>query len=462
MTRTIVLTTAVLLVLLAGCPHNRYAIEMIPAGGVMERKLTVTRVNGEGDPPQQVPDEEMRRLAKAYGRDTAVDNTLIGRFRAKTPDGVGGAGSYTHFATRMGAASIYVERFRGNDDLVGQLSEIHEAADKLTDLLIGWFASELRQDKRFKPLREFMDKGLRKDLKNLATHMWLEAIRNWGRKDGSQGMKNLAVRAGQYLIERGYFSPEDLPAFARIVAAHDGEDAAVRIAQRLVATKMGVPADQPVPDCLAFLSTSELAMQAFAGYIGTTDAFEARLGQWRKQREEEPDLPEPKPMDLPQELLTGLVKADFDISDSADELAVTLAVPREPIVTNGKWDPKPKRVAWSARIQARSETGNLPPEICYALWSEPDEEFQTRHFGKVVLDGKELLEYCLWRKGLTDKEGKEWDGFVAGLKPGESLKDKLGDFVFSHERGGQGEKGLARKALASIRKGLEEADGDKE
>jgi hypothetical protein len=61
-------------------------------------------------------------------------------------------------------------------------------------------------------------------------------------------------------------------------------------------------------------------------------------------------------------------------------------------------------------------------------------EFQTAHFGKGILDGQALAEYVLWRNGLTEAEGEEWDGFVVSLKPGPGLEERVRAFVFSGER----------------------------
>ena len=60
-------------------------------------------------------------MARAYGKtemgETARKHRFTGKFAGRTPDDVGGAGSYTHWETAFGSASAYVERFRGSDDL---------------------------------------------------------------------------------------------------------------------------------------------------------------------------------------------------------------------------------------------------------------------------------------------------------------------------------------------------------
>ena len=68
------------------------------------------------------------------------------------------------------------------------------------------------------------------------------------------------------------------------------------------------------------------------------------------------------------------------------------------------------------------------PVLCYANWNNPDEPFQKTHFGRVLLEGDELSKYDLWRSGLGDQAGQEWDAFLAGLQPGPGLKKQIEAF----------------------------------
>jgi hypothetical protein len=51
----------------------------------------------------------------------------------------------------------------------------------------------------------------------------------------------------------------------------------------------------------------------------------------------------------------------------------------------------------------------------------------------VVLIGDDLMEYCLWRSSQDSQRGGEWDAFLAGLKPGTGLIERLEAFRFSGE-----------------------------
>ena len=74
------------------------------------------------------------------------------------------------------------------------------------------------------------------------------------------------------------------------------------------------------------------------------------------------------------------------------------------------------------------------PTFFYASWSEPNVEFQQKHFGRVVLSDENLAEYCVWRENLNEKHSKEWDSFILSLNPGEDQEERLNAFRFSIDR----------------------------
>jgi len=71
--------------------------------------------------------------------------------RSPTAPGGRGRGRLLHaLHLAVGSASCYVERFRGNDDLEGDLARRRRGADELAGLLLGWLTSELSQDPSFR------------------------------------------------------------------------------------------------------------------------------------------------------------------------------------------------------------------------------------------------------------------------------------------------------------------------
>jgi hypothetical protein len=73
------------------------------------------------------------------------------------------------------------------------------------------------------------------------------------------------------------------------------------------------------------------------------------------------------------------------------------------------------------------------PSVLYAFWTEPDEAYQAKHFGKTAISGDVLCEYCLWYRALSKEQTAAWDAFVDGLKPGPELADQIKRFHFSGE-----------------------------
>jgi hypothetical protein len=63
----------------------------------------------------------------------------------------------------------------------------------------------------------------------------------------------------------------------------------------------------------------------------------------------------------------------------------------------------------------------------------PIKRIKKNHFGRVVLTGDVLAQYCLWRSSRDKKVGGEWDAFVASLRPGSGLAERLDAFRFSGE-----------------------------
>ena len=81
-----------------------------------------------------------------------------GEFSGPLPRDVGGSGSYTNLITSLGGAGFYLERFRGNDDLVARTTRRFHAADKVTDLIIGWTRPNLAASAAIKSCAIFWTK----------------------------------------------------------------------------------------------------------------------------------------------------------------------------------------------------------------------------------------------------------------------------------------------------------------
>jgi hypothetical protein len=446
--------------LVTGCPFNQYVIDLTPRQKGIERKLLFYRQDGadtNGAPNYRAfPPAELAQITQLYPPGGVTHDgdrhTATGDFARSLPPDVGGAGSYTNVATTLGSAGFYLERFRGDDDVAGATAKRLRAADQLADLVLGWSRMEFRHERGYKNLRQFLDSDFRRDLRNLSLYWWMLQTAQATR---SEAPEEFAVRFGQYLAERGYLRMEELPDLFRMSVDSDPRPLMAMI-QRLVASKLGVPKSAPMPRSLAFLADPDQMSKSWEKYLSTTDRYRARLRQWEKEKivrkigvagqrlrglydpryrtnstaASTPGPQVPMPSAVADELTDELL--EFDIFATDDHLTVRLSLPCPPSRSNGKWDPARKQVVWNSELETEGKGGRVPA-FCYANWSQPDETAQTRHFGKVVLSGDDLSQYCLWHGALDKKEAAQWEALLARLQPGPELTNNIQAFRFAGE-----------------------------
>jgi hypothetical protein len=126
-----------------------------------------------------------------------------------------------------------------------------------------------------------------------------------------------------------------------------------------------------------------------------------------------------------------------------------LSLPSSPVHSNGRWDEALKQVVWENDIEDRTNASHFP-FFCYASWAQADQEYQKKHFGRVVLTGDELTQYCLWRSSQDKPEGGEWDAFVASLEPGSGLVERVDAFRFPGEPDQTGTNGQPKVPSPSV------------
>ncbi|MGD1087418.1 MAG: hypothetical protein ABR955_01650 [Verrucomicrobiota bacterium] len=426
---------AVMALVVTGCPHNEYIVQLKPRGNAIERTLVFYCEDGvntnTGIPNyESFGTNELAAIAALYPAHGLTNDGMRyfahGVFTNELPDDVGGAGAYTNLTTSLGEAGFYVERFRGNDDLAGMTERRFKAADQLADQLVGWSRMELGREPGYDKLHRFLDVDFRCDLKNLGEYWWEGQLVSGYKTNADE---EFDVRYGQYLFERGYFTLGEIPGLVRDVSGGDTQ-ALLRRIQRLVARKMGVPETEPVPASLAFLADETMMEKSFDKYLAGTDAYRAKLKQWKKDRKLKPDLKKPQPADLGDDASNNLI--ELYSFDQTDHLVVRLSLPSSPLHSNGRWDEALKQVVWDTAIADRTTTNHLPFS-CYVSWARADKRFQSEHLGRVALTGDELTQYCLWRSSLDMQRGGEWDAFLSSLQPGTGLLERLDAFRFPGE-----------------------------
>lgn len=433
--RFLPLVLVAMALVVTGCPRNQYFVELKPKGDVMQRTLTFYREDGvntnTGLPNYQAFDAgELAAITALYPAPGLTNEGLRyiarGEFIKELPNDMGGAGSYTHLTNSLGEANLYVERFRGSDDLAGMTERRFEAADQLTDVLLGWSRMQLGGEPGYDQLHRFLDVDFRRDLKNLGAYCWEGQLAG---NYTTNADDELAVRFGQYLIEHGYLTINEVPAVFGEVEGDDSQALMHRV-QRLVARKMGVPDTKPVPAALAFLGDEATMEKSLDKYLTGTDLYQARLKQWAEDKKQKPDLKQPEPSEVLNKPIGDLL--EFDLFGQPDHLTVRLSLSTPPLHSNGRWDETLKQVIWESDIEGRTNAEHFP-FFCYANWVQPDDQFQKKHFGRVILAGDDLTHYCLWRGGQDEPHGAEWDAFVAGLKPDRELAGKIDAFRFADE-----------------------------
>ncbi len=378
-----------------GCPRNQYLIQLKPRGNIIERTLVFYCEDGGVNTNTGAPNYkhmEAAELAAITARYPAHGVTnegqryvARGEFTNELPGDVGGAGTYANLATSLGEAGFYVERFRGNDDLEGMSERRIKAAERLADMMAGWSQMELGREPGYDKLRQFLDVDFRRDLKNLSAYWWDGRLVSGYKTNAAE---EFAVRFGQYLLERGYFTIADVPGLFRETVGNDSQ-ALLRRIQRLVARKMGVPESEPVPASLAFLADETLMEKSFDKYLAGTELYRAKLKQWEEDKKLKPDTKQPEPSEVASEAVGNMV--EFELFGEPDLLAVRLSLPASPVHSNGRWDEALKQVVWETDIEGRTNAAHFPFS-CYANWAQADPEFQEKHFGKVILTGDELTQ----------------------------------------------------------------------
>lgn len=399
------------ILLASGCKKTYFDLELRPEGDTLHRTFN-TELN----------EEDLPRLTEIYGHGPATEEvetadgktqikyTYEGGFQKVTPDDIGGSGFLLHCDSGMGSSSLYSEQFRGRDDLADILRRQEDAFNRFFDLVALWFETEFGEAPDYAALSKIIDEELRQDIWNLSLYISTFGIVGVAGGRGQEGMNDrlfeqIANRAVHFLIARGYFEASSLQTLSALLTQPGNEEKRVfEIFARALMNKMGLPKEDPLLPSLATIRDD------LDKYGDSLDEF-AELG----------------------ELAVDAFPSDFTLgNDGGEFLRVDLHLPQAPYSSNGDWN-ESGVLQWRERLAKSDERKVSLPNSLYAMWSNPNVDFQEKHFGRVVLDDEDLLEYCEWRPGLSKKQGRQWDKFVRSLRPGEALIQSLNDFKFKGE-----------------------------
>ena len=278
------------------------------------------------------------------------------------------------------------------------------------------------------------------------------------RDEMTPAVSEVAIRAGHYLVERSYFSIEDISEVTRACQEYQATEHSqrlLRLFQRLVADRMG--AKDQIPKCLNFLGHELAVKQSFDRYMKSTDEYAKLLAEWEKEKEENADAEKP----IASAVLNSYIALAFlpGLFSGTDSLDVKLACKVEPIVTNGTWDQEQQEVSWGRLMAGRDAQSFDSPSFLFAIWSEPNKQAQKDLFGRTILDGKELAQYCVWYRSLNQAEADEWEKLLGRVSTDTPVLNQLNEFRFSHEPPAKpddsGNEDLAATARELIKEGFE-------
>jgi hypothetical protein len=422
---------AVLLVGLSGCPHDEYVVEMWPGGQQLERKVVIKHIDDKDRP--------------------STTQVSTDRITEVIPDQLdANAGWYAVYPSEFGTAYFYSERIRGNDDQAGALEAQFKAVDRLIDMLLGWTKQEFGKLDEYPKLAAFIDKDLRKDLKNVGVIAFMAdagqtmpPVVGDTRGPGSLATQSdrkpdlcaAAARVVQYAAERNYLAKGDLGRLLR--AVQDGNEGFLKSLLRDLFTRKVGLTEKCASELVKRLVQSA-ADKAFQEYARKSSHYAQALAEWeaRQKAEKTGKASPPEATSQPQEPDLNEVLFTSAFANLAalinlgvpDDFRFTLHAGQSPLFTNGFYDAKDKTIAWAFRFP-KANVG--VPQVCYAVWVEPNEKAQVEHLGRVSLLDQTLAEYCLWRSALSKTESAEWSALLTKLKPGADCELLLKNAKFS-------------------------------
>jgi hypothetical protein len=325
--------------MMLGCATHHYDVEMNPVGGGrFERRTTVTQsgISVETDSPDR---------AGAGGPAAARTKVFTSMVDRATPGDVGGAGSITSFPTSLGTATVYLERFRGDDDAAGRARAIQRAAEELSTVILGWLESELGTMRGFDRFRAWSDANLRRDLENTMLYVWMAG--DLHRPETGWSSIGPWSRAVQYLVERGYFTIGDVPRITAAMSMGEKSQETMALAVRdFVATRMGYDPTGPLPDSFSFLGAPALRQESFDRYFRTTELYRGACG--RRERSTKPE-----------ECSPATCRCSCRRSGSSATRSSRLGRGRA-VQCNGHWDAAGGKIVWESPL----ETADLRSGPC--------------------------------------------------------------------------------------------------
>ncbi len=420
------------LLLLTACKSTHYELELHPQESKLQRQLKTWVDSGKEGEFGTLNTETIGRIAAEYQaavpEELNVELEFSASFGPEMPQDVGGVGWYNYWPSSMGTLYSYTEQFGGNENLSAGLDRGMLAIDRLLKTLTLWLDAEFEEAQDLQQLTAALNREIRADFRNLFLLIWVDEVS----PEGAFKEAELIVRIAQYLSNRGYFEPADIPEF--LLAAYeldnDIDERMVGLITRGIATRMGVPEGDPLPPSLAALGEDwEAYGDSFEMFVEGSEQILALAHKWAAEDGGSVGVDKEDQIS-PDSIFDTFLEINIFSAGSSSPLQVALHLPRKPVETNGDWDEETGVVTWSDRIDLAENPIELPASS-FAFWVTPATDFQNKHFGTIVIDDDELVEYALWSNSLALEQRAEWDALLKTLDAESNAVNELENFRFS-------------------------------
>lgn len=406
MERTCVILAGMAMLAAVGCQEDRYRVHVTPTDHAFDRSIKLFPHGANtGDDAQAlrsttITDAELTGVAAVYNA-TADSREFGARFEEYIPADIQGAGFLTSVSDQFGMLGFYVERPRGQRDVVASLDRVRSAQDLIVQLAIDdareRFADEAWRD----DLLDVIDRKIRPELEAIGLEMWamnhvLSAAPDMEMNDQHEGFYTEAgARVVARLVERGFVTPSEV-----------------------ISLGMAPGIESTKPDAAALL---ELAQSKLAKLVGAHAAPEV-WGAYEAAFSDESLDPENDPSVLAwtEECGGSPFLAAFGMDgllSNYDGVELTLKTNVEPIATNGLWNEEKGTVGWTLHVDPDRNATTWTAPTAFAVWASPDESSQQAIFGMTRLSGDELADHLLWLATRSPADQEAWRRLVDEIKP---------------------------------------------
>lgn len=405
--------------MLAGCVDDQYRVRVEPTDDGLERSIEITpgkpglgalpggiNVGDDEDASSRIDDSELESLAKLYGAHEP-SLTYSSMFGDRVPPDVQGDGFLSRMESSLGEIAAYIERPRGERDIVKSLERLTSAQDLFIEVAIEDLGNRFAGEPWLPALLEWIEDVVSHEFRAVGLEIW--ALRA-GWRNGSvdefvdpddaeeldlDDWRTISVatmlgRMALRQVEAGRIQPHELSRLASAILSAD---------------------DDVFPD---------LAAGELPGWL--VDVIGEEGVRRLLEESEEGDLYEdehPKVLEWESrwdgDLLSAALGVDGMFEDF-DAVSIELVIGAEPLITNGKWDAQAGSISWEFHVPTEPSSTAWTAPTALAIWATPNPETQRAIFGHDAIVGRELAELVLWINGLEETDRSDWDALIHTLQ----------------------------------------------